>query len=131
MLGADPLSLDPVSSSYRETAAFASRSEGGPITASATSFYVRTILFQTLYLFFVVRHVNREFLHVAVTPCPTAEGTAQQLTDADLRGALLDGANPSGAALNKSQLWRARWMHPPRRSSQPPSTPHKGAPASG
>jgi len=34
MLGVDPLSLDPVSSSYRETAAFASRSEGGPITAS-------------------------------------------------------------------------------------------------
>ena len=28
MLGADPLSLDPVSPSYRETAAFASRSRG-------------------------------------------------------------------------------------------------------
>jgi hypothetical protein len=30
MLGADPLSLDPVSSSYREAAAFASRSDAGP-----------------------------------------------------------------------------------------------------
>jgi putative transposase len=30
-------------------------------------FGVRTILFQTLYVFFVVRHVNREILHIAVT----------------------------------------------------------------
>jgi hypothetical protein len=29
--------------------------------------------------FFVVRHLNREILHVAVTPCPTAEWTAQQI----------------------------------------------------
>jgi hypothetical protein len=35
-LGPTLLSLDPVSPSYRETAAFASRSEGGPITASNT-----------------------------------------------------------------------------------------------
>src|ERR1700751_4951302 len=33
-LGPTLLSLDPVSPSYRETAAFASRSAGGPITAS-------------------------------------------------------------------------------------------------
>jgi putative transposase len=31
-------------------------------------FCVQTILFQTLYVFFVVQHVNREILHVAVTP---------------------------------------------------------------
>src|SRR5215813_7083650 len=35
-LGPSLLSLDPVSPSYRETAAFASRSAGGPITASGT-----------------------------------------------------------------------------------------------
>ena len=44
-------------------------------------FCVRTILFQTLYVFFVVRHVNREILHIAVTPCPTAEWTAQQVVE--------------------------------------------------
>ena len=44
-------------------------------------FCVRTIWFQTLYVFFVVRHVNREILHVAVTPCPTAEWTAQQIVE--------------------------------------------------
>jgi transposase InsO family protein len=31
--------------------------------------------------FFVVRHLNREILHVAVTPCPTAEWTAQQIIE--------------------------------------------------
>jgi transposase InsO family protein len=44
-------------------------------------FCVRTILFQTLYVFFLVRHINRETLHVAVTPCPTAERTARQLVE--------------------------------------------------
>jgi hypothetical protein len=44
-------------------------------------FCVRTILFQTLYVFFAVRHVNREILHIAVTPYPTAEWTAQQLVE--------------------------------------------------
>jgi hypothetical protein len=44
-------------------------------------FCVQTIWFQTLYVFFVVRHVNREILHVAVTPCPTAEWTAQQIVE--------------------------------------------------
>ena len=44
-------------------------------------FCVRTIWFQTLYVFFVVRHVNREILHVAVTQCPTADWTAQQIIE--------------------------------------------------
>src|SRR6201997_5431999 len=44
-------------------------------------FCVRTIWFRTLYVFFVVRHVNREILPVAVTPCPTAEWTAQQIVE--------------------------------------------------
>ena len=32
-------------------------------------------------IFFVVRHLNREILHVAVTPCPTAEWMAQQIIE--------------------------------------------------
>jgi hypothetical protein len=34
-------------------------------------FCVQTILFETLYVFFVIRHVNREILHVGVTRYPT------------------------------------------------------------
>jgi putative transposase len=44
-------------------------------------FCVQTILFQTLYVFFVIRHVNREILHVAATPFPTAEWVAQQIVE--------------------------------------------------
>ena len=44
-------------------------------------FCVQTILFQTLYVFFVIRHANREILHVAVTPFPTAEWVAQQIVE--------------------------------------------------
>jgi putative transposase len=44
-------------------------------------FCVQTILFQTLYVFFVVRHVNREILQVAVTPYPTAEWVAQRIVE--------------------------------------------------
>jgi putative transposase len=42
---------------------------------------IQTILFQTLYVLFVVRHINREILHVAVTPFPTAEWVAQQVVE--------------------------------------------------
>jgi putative transposase len=44
-------------------------------------FCVRTILFETLHVFFVVRHINREILHIAVTSCPTAEWVAQQVVE--------------------------------------------------
>jgi transposase InsO family protein len=44
-------------------------------------FCVQTVLFKTLYVFFVVRHINREILRVAVTPCPTAEWVAQQVVE--------------------------------------------------
>ena len=44
-------------------------------------FCAQTILFQTLHVFFVIRHVNREILHVAVTPFPTAEWAAQQIVE--------------------------------------------------
>jgi putative transposase len=51
-----------------------------PNVRTCDFFCVRTIWFQTLYVF-VVRHINREMLHVAVTPCPTAEGTPQQIIE--------------------------------------------------
>jgi putative transposase len=80
-LGPTLLSLDPVSSSYRETAASTSRSEGGAHYGICDCFCVRTILFQTLYVVFVVRHANREILHAAVTPYPTAEWAAEQIVE--------------------------------------------------
>jgi putative transposase len=42
---------------------------------------VQTILFRTLYVFFVVRHASREVVHVQVTQHPTAEWTAQQIVE--------------------------------------------------
>jgi hypothetical protein len=49
---------------------------------SACDFFcVQTILFQTLYVFFVIRHINREILHVAVTPFPAAKWVAQQVVE--------------------------------------------------
>jgi putative transposase len=44
-------------------------------------FSVQTIFFETLYVFFVIRHVNREILHIAVTSYPTADRTAQQIVE--------------------------------------------------
>jgi putative transposase len=42
---------------------------------------VQTILFRTLYVFFVVRHASREVVHAQVTQHPTAEWTAQQIVE--------------------------------------------------
>ena len=44
-------------------------------------FCVQTITFRTLYVFCVVRHANREILHVQVTRHPTAEWAAQQVIE--------------------------------------------------
>jgi putative transposase len=44
-------------------------------------FCVRTVLFQTLHVFFVVRHANREILHAEVTRHPTADWAAQQIVE--------------------------------------------------
>jgi len=44
-------------------------------------FCVQTILFETFYVFFVIRHANREILHVGVTRYPTAEWAAQQIVE--------------------------------------------------
>src|SRR5882672_12075006 len=42
---------------------------------------VQTILFRTLYVFFVVRHASREVVHAQVTQHPTAEWAAQQIVE--------------------------------------------------
>jgi hypothetical protein len=44
-------------------------------------FCVRTIWFGTVYVFFVIRHANREVLHFQVTRHPTAEWVAQQIVE--------------------------------------------------
>jgi putative transposase len=44
-------------------------------------FCVQTILFRTLYVFFVIHHASREVLHVRVTRHPTAAWVAQQLVE--------------------------------------------------
>jgi putative transposase len=43
---------------------------------------VRTLTFQTLYVFFVIHHANREIVHIRVTRGPTAAWTGQQLVNA-------------------------------------------------
>jgi transposase InsO family protein len=44
-------------------------------------FCVQTIWFRTFYVFFAIRHANREVLHVQVTSHPTAEWVAQQIVE--------------------------------------------------
>lgn len=43
---------------------------------------VRSVTFQTLYVFFLIRHDTREIAHLRVTRHPTAAWTGQQLTNA-------------------------------------------------
>jgi transposase InsO family protein len=42
---------------------------------------VRTVLFQTVHVFFVIRLANREIFHVAVTRHPTADWATQQIVE--------------------------------------------------
>jgi putative transposase len=44
-------------------------------------FCVQTILLETLHVFFVVRHADREILHVGLTRHPTADWAAQQIVE--------------------------------------------------
>jgi hypothetical protein len=90
MLGADPLSLDPVSSSYRETAAFASRSEGGPITASNGFSVGKSLLLINLYMaksFFADRLFHARPLGLVASQrsmgCPVRRSTRIVLARAD------------------------------------------------
>jgi transposase InsO family protein len=43
---------------------------------------VRTLTFQTLYVFFLIHHATREIIHIQVTRHPTAAWTAQQIVNA-------------------------------------------------
>lgn len=45
---------------------------------------VRTLTFQTLYVFFLIHHATREIIHIRVTRHPTAAWTGQQLVNACL-----------------------------------------------
>jgi putative transposase len=45
-------------------------------------FGVRTVLFRTLYVFFVMHHETRQILQVRVTRHPTADWAAQQVVEA-------------------------------------------------
>jgi putative transposase len=44
-------------------------------------FCFETILFLTLYVFFVIHHASRQILHIHVTSYPTAEWTGQQIVE--------------------------------------------------
>jgi putative transposase len=41
----------------------------------------QTVLFRTLYVFFIIHHANRQVAHIHVTPCPIAAWTAQQIVE--------------------------------------------------
>jgi len=43
---------------------------------------VRTLMFQTLYVFFLIHHATREIVHSSVTQHPTARWTGQQIVNA-------------------------------------------------
>ena len=45
-------------------------------------FCVQTLLYRTLYVFFVIHHVRREIVHVHITTHPTAEWTGRQIFEA-------------------------------------------------
>ena len=52
------------------------------VSAACDFFTVPTLTFKLLYVFVVLSHDRRRILHVNVTEHPTAEWTAQQLTEA-------------------------------------------------
>jgi len=52
------------------------------VSAACDFFTVPTLTFQLLYVFVVLSHDRRRILHVNATKHPTAEWTAQQLTEA-------------------------------------------------
>ena len=52
------------------------------VSAACDFFTVPTLTFKVLYVFFVLSHDRRRILHVNVTRHPTAEWTAQQITEA-------------------------------------------------
>ena len=45
-------------------------------------FCVQTILFRTIYVFFIIHHASREIVHVRTTRHPTSEWTGRQIVEA-------------------------------------------------
>jgi putative transposase len=45
-------------------------------------FCVQTILFRTIYVFFIIHHATREVVHIRTTCHPTSEWTGQQIVEA-------------------------------------------------
>ena len=45
-------------------------------------FCVQTILFRTIYVFFIIHHASREVVHVRTTVHPTSEWTGRQIVEA-------------------------------------------------
>jgi len=45
-------------------------------------FCVQTILFRTIYVFFIIHHASREVVHVRTTRHPTSEWTGRQIVEA-------------------------------------------------
>lgn len=45
-------------------------------------FCVQTILFRTIYVFFIIHHASREVVHVRTTCHPTGEWTGRQIAEA-------------------------------------------------
>lgn len=45
-------------------------------------FCVQTLLFQTIYVFFVIHHIRREVVHIHITCHPTAGWTGRQIVEA-------------------------------------------------
>lgn len=50
--------------------------------AAIDFFSVPTVTFRILYVFFIIDHARRRIVHFNVTAHPTAQWTAQQLTEA-------------------------------------------------
>ena len=88
----------------RASGRFLKRHESN-IWASAF-FSAQTTLFQTLYVFLVIRHVNREIVRVAATAYPSANWAAQQIVES------CTFFPPSGAIStirNLEAQWRPNW----------------------
>jgi hypothetical protein len=70
MLGADPSQSGPRFIILSGDSRFHLTLRGRAHYGICDFFCVQTILFETLYVFFVVRHADREILHVGVTRHP-------------------------------------------------------------
>ncbi len=67
---------------------------------------VRTLTFQTLYVFFLIHHANREVVHVRVTNHPTAAWTGQQLVNASF-----DRKPPRFLIRDRDSIYGAEFSH--------------------